>query len=119
MGLFKNEHEIENALKEMAQYQMPKEFRTAFISLIYFSESVKMDQLWNVFKKDLMEDFIRSDIPEYEAEKRTLEILKKKWENYSMKWKETGMPDPKHYRKKNDDEEFEKKLIQKKEKSIK
>ena len=36
-----------------------------------------------------------------------------------MKWKETGMPDPRHYRKKNDDEEFEKKLIQKKEKSIK
>uniref|UniRef100_A0A8R1E611 Uncharacterized protein n=1 Tax=Caenorhabditis japonica TaxID=281687 RepID=A0A8R1E611_CAEJA len=58
------------SLEEMAAYHMPAQLRAAFSAILAFSEIGDTQTLWNLFKKDMSEDFLNRGYDQEESEAR-------------------------------------------------
>ena len=58
-GLFEDDQEIEKSLEEAASFQMPKGFRKCFVTLVLYAMPANPRQLYEKFKVQLCEDFMK------------------------------------------------------------
>ncbi len=61
LGLFDDDQEIEKSLEEAASIKFGKHLRELFVTLVLNAMPANPRQLWDKFKSDLCEDFMRRD----------------------------------------------------------
>ena len=60
-GLFEDDDEIEKSLDEAASFKMPKQFRKCFVTLVLFAMPANPRELYDKFKVQLCEDFMKQE----------------------------------------------------------
>lgn len=58
-GLIENDNEWSFAMRESAESRMPRELRVLFVNILLHSNPIKPEILWEEFKNDMSEDFLR------------------------------------------------------------
>uniref|UniRef100_A0A8R1I5I4 ATP-dependent DNA helicase n=1 Tax=Caenorhabditis japonica TaxID=281687 RepID=A0A8R1I5I4_CAEJA len=69
-SLLSDDAVVIKSLEEMAAYHMPAQLRAAFSAILAFSEIGDTQTLWNLFKKDMSEDFLNRGYDQEESEAR-------------------------------------------------
>jgi len=63
MQLLADDSQWENCILDAVTYQMPSQLRDLFAMVCVFGEPTSPLQLWETFKADLIEDYIRNHSP--------------------------------------------------------
>uniref|UniRef100_A0A8R1HK93 ATP-dependent DNA helicase n=1 Tax=Caenorhabditis japonica TaxID=281687 RepID=A0A8R1HK93_CAEJA len=69
-GFLSDDAVVIKSLEEMAAYHMRSQLRAAFSAVLAFSEIGDTQTLWNLFKKDMSEDFLNRGYGQEESEAR-------------------------------------------------
>uniref|UniRef100_A0A8R1HYM9 ATP-dependent DNA helicase n=1 Tax=Caenorhabditis japonica TaxID=281687 RepID=A0A8R1HYM9_CAEJA len=77
-GFLSEDAVVIKSLEEMAAYHMPSQLRASFSAILAFSEIGDTQTLWNLFKKDMSEDFLTRGYDQDESEARAY------YENFVM-----------------------------------
>ncbi|CAO4373342.1 unnamed protein product [Caenorhabditis nigoni] len=78
LGLLKDDAELQKAMEECGSFQMPKQMRATFASILLFNEVGDPQFLWDKFKDSMSEDFVFRGCGEEEAEARAYEDVREK-----------------------------------------
>ena len=77
LGLIKDDYDLISCLNEDKEYKMPNQFRSLFAKILAHCEPVQPKNLWEMFKDELSEDFLRKYNPNIAYNKAYTDIAKK------------------------------------------